>query len=136
MTQNVQKLSIAYMRQGLMVTVALALICLMLQQVRYLNLLTSVIISVVFSLIVCAVIALVWRRVAQSSPESLPTFFTAASGFRMLLALAVMFVYYLVDNQDSMLRFFLVFIAFYFAMLIHHSIFFARINNRLSNEKI
>ena len=113
-----------------MVTVALALICLMLQQVRYLNLLTSVIISVVFSLIVCAVIALVWRRVAQSSPESLPTFFTAVSGFRMLLALAVMFVYYLVDNQDSMLRFFMVFIAFYFGMLAHHSIFFARINNR------
>ena len=120
----------AYMRYGLMVTVALALIGLMVMQIWFLDLLTPIIVSVVFSLVTCVAIAQIWKRVAQSSPDSLPTFFTAVSGFRLLLALAVMFVYYLVDNQDSMLRFFLVFIAFYFCMLIHHSIFFARINNR------
>ncbi|MBR1411415.1 MAG: hypothetical protein IJ580_10005 [Prevotella sp.] len=128
MTMDIQKLSIAYIRQGVLVTVALALIALMVMQVRYIDLLTPVIVSVVFSLFVSVTIALVWRRVAQRSPESLPTFFTAVSGFRLLLALAVMFVYYLVDNQDSMLRFFLVFIVFYFGLLIHHSIFFARNN--------
>ena len=122
---DIQKLSIAYIRQGLMVTAALALIALLVMQVKYLDLLAPVIVSVVFSLVVCVAIALIWRRVAQRSAESLPTFFTAVSGFRMLLALAVMFVYYLVDTQDSMLRFFMVFIAFYFAMLAHHSIFFA-----------
>ena len=127
---DIQKLSIAYIRQGLMVTAALALIALLVMQVKYLDLLAPVIVSVVFSLVVCVAIALIWRRVAQRSAESLPTFFTAVSGFRMLLALAVMFVYYLVDTQDSMLRFFMVFIVFYFGMLIHHSIFFARINNR------
>ena len=130
MTKNIKRLSFNYMRYGLMVTVALALIALLVMQVWYLDLLTPVIVSVVFSLVTCAAIALIWQRVAQSSPDSLPTFFTAVSGFRLLLALAVMFVYYLIDNQDSMLRFFLVFIAFYFAMLIHHSVFFARINNR------
>ena len=130
MTKNIKRLSFNYMRYGLMVTVALALIALLAMQVWYLDLLTPVIVSVVFSLVTCAAIALIWQRVAQSSPDSLPTFFTAVSGFRLLLALAVMFVYYLIDNQDSMLRFFLVFIAFYFAMLIHHSVFFARINNR------
>ena len=130
MTKNIKKLSFNYMRYGLMVTVALALIALLAMQVWYLDLLTPVIVSVVFSLVTCAAIALIWQRVAQSSPDSLPTFFTAVSGFRLLLALAVLFVYYLIDNQDSMLRFFLVFIAFYFAMLIHHSVFFARINNR------
>ena len=130
MTKNIKKLSFNYMRYGLMVTVALALIALLVMQVWYLDLLTPVIVSVVFSLVTCAAIALIWQRVAQSSPDSLPTFFTAVSGFRLLLALAVLFVYYLIDNQDSMLRFFLVFIAFYFAMLIHHSVFFARINNR------
>ena len=130
MTMDIQKLSIAYIRQGLMVTAALALIALLVMQVKYLDLLAPVIVSVVFSLVVCVAIALIWRRVAQRSAESLPTFFTAVSGFRMLLALAVMFVYYLVDTQNSMLRFFMVFIAFYFAMLAHHSIFFARINNR------
>ena len=130
MTKNIEKLSMTYMRHGLMVTVALALIGLMVMQVWYLDLLTPIIVSVAFSLVTCVAIAQIWRRVAQSSPDSLPTFFTAVSGFRLLLALAVMFVYYLVDTQDSMLRFFMVFIAFYFGMLAHHSIFFARINNR------
>ena len=130
MTTDIKKLSIAYIRQGLMVTVALALIALMVMEVRYIDLLTPVIVSVVFSLTVCVAISLIWRRVAQNHPDSLPTFFTAVSGFRLLLALAVMFVYYLVDNQNSMLKFFLVFIVFYFCMLFHHSVFFARINNR------
>ena len=127
---DIQKLRIAYIRQGLMVTVALALVVFLIMQVKYLDLLTPVIVSVVFSLVICVSVALIWRRVAQSAADSLPTFFTAVSGFRLLLALAVMFVYYLVDTQDSMLSFFMVFIAFYFAMLAHHSIFFARINNR------
>ena len=130
MTNNIEKLSMTYMRYGLMVTVALALIGLMVMQVWYLDLLTPIIVSVAFSLVTCVAIAQIWKRVALSSPDSLPTFFTAVSGFRLLLALAVMFVYYLVDTQDSMLRFFMVFIVFYFGMLIHHSIFFARINNR------
>jgi hypothetical protein len=130
MTKNIEKLSIAYMRYGVMVAVALALVGLMVMQIWFLDLLTPIIVSVAFSLVTCVAIAQIWRRVAQNSPDSLPTFFTAVSGFRLLLALAVMFVYYLVDNQDSMLRFFMVFIVFYFGMLIHHSIFFARINNR------
>ena len=130
MTKNIEKLSIAYMRCGVMVAVALALVGLMVMQIWFLDLLTPIIVSVAFSLVTCVAIAQIWKRVALSSPDSLPTFFTAVSGFRLLLALAVMFVYYLVDNQDSMLRFFMVFIAFYFAMLAHHSIFFARINNR------
>ena len=130
MTKNIEKLSIAYMRYGVMVAVALALVGLMVMQIWFLDLLTPIIVSVAFSLVTCVAIDQIWRRVAQNSPDSLPTFFTAVSGFRLLLALAVMFVYYLVDNQDSMLRFFMVFIVFYFGMLIHHSIFFARINNR------
>ena len=130
MTKNIKKLSIAYMRYGVMVAVALALVGLMVMQIWFLDLLTPIIVSVAFSLVTCVAIAQIWKRVALSSPDSLPTFFTAVSGFRLLLALAVMFVYYLVDTQDSMLRFFMVFIVFYFGMLIHHSIFFARINNR------
>ena len=130
MTKSIKKLSVAYMRYGVMVAVALALVGLMVMQIWFLDLLTPIIVSVAFSLVTCVAIAQIWKRVAQSSPDSLPTFFTAVSGFRLLLALAVMFVYYLVDNQDSMLRFFMVFIVFYFGMLIHHSIFFARINNR------
>lgn len=129
MTQDVRKLSKDYLKQGLYLTVALSLVTLLVMQVWYLDLLSAVIVSAAFTLVVCLVVGLVWRRVAERSPESLPTFFTAVSGFRLLLALAVMLVYYLVD-KESMLRFFLVFIAFYFVALAHHSIFFARVSNR------
>ena len=117
------------MKQGLFLTVALALLTLLVMQVWQFDLLVEIIVSVVFSLVVCWTIGLVWRWVAKNHQESLPTFFTAVSGFRLLLALAVMFVYYAID-KDSMLRFFLVFMAFYVVALAHHSIFFARVSNR------
>ena len=130
MIQSVEKLSKNYMKQGLFIAVGLTLITLLVMQVWFLDLLTPAIISAIFALVMCWTIGLIWRRVAKRSPESLPTFFTAVSGFRLLLALAVMFVYYLVDTHDSMLRFFLVFMAFYIVSLVHHTIFFARVSNR------
>ena len=129
MTQDVRKLSKGYLKQGLFLTVGLSLITLLVMQVWYLDLIIPVLISAVFTLAVYLVIGLVWRQVALNTPENLPTFFTAVSGFRLLLALAVMFVYYAID-KDSMLRFFLVFMAFYVVALAHHSIFFARVSNR------
>lgn len=130
MVNNVDKLSKSYMKQGLFLTVALALLTLLVMQVWQFDLLGEIIVSVVFSLVVCWTIGLVWRWVAKNHQESLPTFFTAVSGFRLLLALAVMFVYYLVCGRGAMLLFFLVFMVFYFASLIHHSIFFAKVSNR------
>lgn len=119
------------MRQQLYLTAAIFLITLMLMQVWLLDcLLWPAIISVFFTLVVAGVIDVVWARIAKQSPDSLPTFFTAVSGFRLLLALAVMFVYYLVNGRDSMLSFFLVFMVFYFVSLGHHSIFFAKVSNR------
>ena len=113
-----------------MLTAAVFLVALMVMQVWLLDLLTPIIIGTCFTVVVFVTIGLGWRRVAKSSPESLPTFFTAVSGFRMLLALAVMFVYYLVAGRDMMLPFFLVFMVFYLVSLSHHSIFFARVSNR------
>ena len=130
MIDNIDKLSKNYMRQGLYLTVALSLLTLLVMRVWFLDLLTAVFVSAAFTLVVCGAIGLIWRYVAKHSPDSLPTFFTAVSGFRLLLALAVMFVYYLADGQNSMLRFFLVFMVFYFASLAHHTIFFARVSNR------
>ena len=128
---NINKLSISYLRQELYLSVGLFLIALLVMRVWFVDgLLTPTIIATVFTLVVSAVIGLVWRRVAKRSPESLPTFFTAVSGFRMLLALAVMFVYYLVFGRSAMLLFFVVFMVFYFVSLAHHSIFFARVSNR------
>ena len=127
---DINKLSVSYLRQELYLSVGLFLIALLVMRVWCVDgLLTPTIIATVFTLVVSAVIGLVWRRVAKRSPESLPTFFTAVSGFRMLLALAVMFVYYLVFGRSAMLLFFVVFMVFYFVSLAHHSIFFARVSN-------
>lgn len=128
---NINQLSISYLRQQLFLSVGLFLIALLVMRVWFLDsLLTPAIVAAVFTLIVSAAIGWVWRHVAKHSPENLPTFFTAVSGFRMLLALAVMFVYYLVYGRSAMLLFFVVFMVFYFASLTHHSIFFARVSNR------
>jgi hypothetical protein len=128
---NIDKLCMSYLRQELCLAVGLFLISLLVMQVWYIDgLLIPAIVSVLFTLVVSGAIGLIWRRVAKRSPESLPTFFTAVSGFRMLLALAAMFVYYLVFGRSAMLLFFVVFMVFYFVSLIHHSIFFARVSNR------
>ena len=82
-----------------------------------------------FSLVVEVADAKVWRRVAKKSPDSLTTFYTAVSGFRMLLALATMFVCYIIVGRDAVAPYILVLLVFYFAMLAHHSIFFSRLSN-------
>ena len=131
MENNIDKLCKRYLRQELLLTVALFLIGLMIMRVWYLDeMLWPLVVSTAFCLVVSNVIGLLWRRIAKNSPDNLPTFFTATSGFRMLLALAVMFVYYLVVGRDAMLTFVLVFMVFYFASLIQHSAFFARVSNR------
>ena len=82
-----------------------------------------------FSLVVEVADAKVWRRVAKKSPDSLTTFYTAVSGFRMLLALATMLVCYIIVGRDAIMPYILVLLVFYFAMLAHHSIFFSRLTN-------
>ena len=128
---NINQLSKRYVRQQLYLTAALFLISLLVMRVWFLDgLLVPAIISSAFTLVIATVIGLVWRRIATQAPDSLPTFFSAVSGFRLLLALLVMFIYYLVYGRDHMLIFFLVFMVFYFASLTHHSVFFAKVSNR------
>ena len=128
---DINQLSKRYLRQLLYLTAALFLITLLVMRVWFIDgLLSPAIVSAAFTLGLGVVIAMVWKRVAKGSPESLPTFFTAVSGFRLLLALLVMFIWYLACGRESMLLFFLVFMAFYFVSLAHHSIFFAKVSNR------
>lgn len=87
------------------------------------------IVSVCFSLVVTFTDGLIWRRIAKYSPDSLPTFYTALSGFRMLLALFTLFICYVVVGRDEMTEYCVVFMAYYFVILIHHSVFFSRVSN-------
>lgn len=81
MIDNIDKLSKNYMRQGLYLTVALSLLTLLVMRVWFLDLLTAVLVSAAFTLVVCGAIGLIWRYVAKHSPDSLPTFFY--SSFRL-----------------------------------------------------
>lgn len=102
------------------------------------GLLLPLAVSVAFSFVIECSDALIWCRVATKSPDSLPSFYMAVSGFRMLLALLTMFVYWLVEGREAMLTFFLVFIAYYIILLVHHSVFFARVSgsyDKLKNVK-
>ena len=129
--EHVDKLSRTYAKQELWLTAGIFLLVLGVMSVSNIEgLLVPAIVGAVFSLVVSTAEALIWRRVAKQSPENLPTFYTAASGFRLLLALATMFVYYLVKGRDAMLVFFIVFIVFYLVLLAHTSVYFARLSNR------
>ena len=87
-------------------------------------------VSVVFSLVVNVADILVWRKIACKAPEHLTTFYTAVSGFRMLLALALLLVSYLtMSDKSGMVAFVTVFLAYYFVMLGLHSIFFSLVSN-------
>lgn len=128
---DINKISLRYARQELLLIVALFLVTLLVSRVWLIDgLVIPAIVSALFSLVVGGILILVWRRVANGSPESLPTFFSAVSGFRLLLALGTMLVYYLVSDKEGVMLFFIVFMAFYFIMLAHHSIFFAKVSNQ------
>ncbi len=93
--------------------------------------LTPLVVSMLYVLILEISSALVWRWVAEKHRDMLSSFFTAVSGFRFLSALIVMAVWYLTTERQSMMTFFVIFLIYYMASLIHHSIFFSRVSNRL-----
>ena len=126
------KLSKRYARQSILLTAGLALLSLLVANVRQADgIIVPLIVSSLFVLVMELSSAFLWRWVAVKHSDMLPSFFTGVSGFRFLLALAVMFVWYMVTNRQSTITFFVVFLVFYFVSLIHHSIFFSRVSNRL-----
>ena len=79
MIDNIDKLSKNYMRQGLYLTVALSLLTLLVMRVWFLDLLTAVLVSAAFTLVVCGAIGLIWRYVADRK-SCRPDKGTAAGG--------------------------------------------------------
>lgn len=95
-------------------------------------------VSALYTLAIVVAEGLLWGRVASRSVDALTTFYSAVSGFRMLLTLGVMFGYYLAFGRDEMLGFLSVLAPFYVVMLVHHSIFFgmkSKIIDKFNNVK-
>ena len=126
------KLSKRYARQSILLTTGLALLGLLVANVYQTSgIIIPLVVSSLFVLVTEVASAFLWRWVAVKHSDMLPSFFTGVSGFRFLLALVVMFVWYLATNRQAIITFFVVFLIFYFVSLIHHSIFFLRVSNRL-----
>ena len=126
------KLSKRYARQSILLTTGLALLGLLVANVYQTSgIIIPLVVSSLFVLVTEVASAFLWRWVAVKHSDMLPSFFTGVSGFRFLLALVVMFVWYLATNRQAIITFFVVFLIFYFVSLIHHSIFFSRVSSRL-----
>lgn len=93
------------------------------------DIVTPFIVSGIYTMMVEVADACIWKKVTTKCPDSLPTFFMAVSGFRMLIAIAVLLVCWMVVGREMMLTYGIVLMCFYFAMLMHHSLFFAHISN-------
>lgn len=73
----------------------------------------------------------VWYWVTSRHADYLPSFFTGTSVCRFLLALTVVGIYYLATDKASTVDFLLVFVVYYVVTMLHHSIYFTRVHNRL-----
>ena len=121
---NRQLASKRYIRQAVQIVFALFL----------LELLAFQLVSVGFALFVELGDALSWKRLESKGDETKATFFMAVSGFRFLLALLVLFIYYLNTDRGGMFAFLLLFAPFYLAVLAHHSVFFSHLRNNKSKN--
>lgn len=93
------------------------------------GLISPLVVSAVFALVVELADVFVWRKVARKgSVDTLATFLSAVSGFRMLLALMTLAGCYMAEGRDAIMNYLMVFIVFYFWLIVHHSVFFSRIS--------
>ena len=120
-----------YIIQSIVLFCLLTLLGALAMTLWSLNLLSAMIVSGCFILVIDLASGFIFRWVATRHADMLPSFFTGVSGFRFLGALAVMAVWYATSDRASLMTFFMVFLIYYMVSLIHHSIFFSRISNRL-----
>lgn len=128
---NIQSASKRYIQQTVQIVFALFLLELLILQILGAGLLlTPVLVSMCFALIVELSDAFIWKRLENKTEETKATFFMAVSGFRFLLALLMLFVYYFMSDRSGMIAFILLFAPYYLAVLVHHSIFFSHLRSK------
>ena len=128
---NIQSASKRYIQQAVQIVFALFLLELLILQILGAGLLlTPVLVSMCFALIVELSDAFIWKRLENKTEETNATFFMDVSGFRFLLALLMLFVYYFMSDRSGMIAFILLFAPYYLAVLVHHSIFFSHLRSK------
>jgi hypothetical protein len=88
-------------------------------------------IAAIFSVFESVILTTLWKWVATKHLNFLATFHTASSGFRMFLVLVTLGVIYAVVGRDEIVPWVIAFMVNYFVLLVLHSIFFAKMVNKL-----
>ena len=128
---DIDKLTRNYIIQCIVLVCILNLLVQIAGNAWHFTVYPATLVGMLFVLVLEIGSVLVWRWVVRKHRDMLPSFFTGASGFRFLGALAIFFIWYLVSESGNMMTFFCVFLIYYFLSLIHHSVFFSRVSNRL-----
>ncbi|MBQ5511862.1 MAG: hypothetical protein IIT94_12190 [Prevotella sp.] len=133
-----------YYKLSLWIIVGLSLMfLLLLGGTSYWNtsMLYAILISAVFSFFTSVAYIASWKGIAKNSPSTLTKFYLVAPALRMMAAVLVILIYYVVNrnatNYDGspairglMLSFTFIFLAYYVAMLILDCVYFATIEKR------
>ena len=128
---EVNRKCINYIAQTVIMVGLLNMLGLLAMRQWGLDLVFALSASMMFVLIVDIATILIWRWVVLNHKDMLPSFFTGVSGFRFLGALLMLLIGYLTIGQSGMQHFIVVFFVFYLVSIIHHSIFFSRVSNRV-----
>ena len=128
---EVNRKCINYIAQTVIMVGLLNMLGLLAMRQWGLDLVFALSASMMFVLIVDIATILIWRWVVLNHKDMLPSFYTGVSGFRFLGALLMLLIGYLTIGQSGMQHFIVVFFVYYLVSIIHHSIFFSRVSNRV-----
>ena len=93
------------------------------------------VISAVFQLVACIAYAFVWKAVAASSTESLPTLYLTASGCRMFAGIVTVLAYCFASDDKAAIRFFVTaFLIYYFIILIYDTAYFMKVEKKIRHN--
>ena len=91
-----------------------------------------IVVSAVFQLVACIAYAFVWKAVAASSSESLPTLYMTASGCRMFAGIVTVLAYCFASDDKAAIRFFVIaFLIYYFIILIYDTDYFMKVEKKI-----
>ena len=91
--------------------------------------------AVAFSFVELFVVVHLWKWIASSHLDYLSIYHTAVSGFRMLLVLIILGIMTMVIGRDNIAPYAIAFLAYYTVLLILHSVFFAKMTNKLFTKQ-
>lgn len=99
------------------------------------NMLVAVCISAVFQLVACMAYGFLWKTVAASSQDSLPTLYMSASGFRMLAGVITVLAFCFATEDKTAIRFFVIlFLIYYFVILIYDTAYFMKVEKKIRHN--